>query len=221
MSNPLTYAFHAILCLGLLSSAGPASADPIVTITSGQAHWIAFTGGRVDVSGTEGFRLVEGLSSETGAMGCCFRPGDPVSFNRLWSGLDTFVSNVSLRGRTYTDVNGMVSPSTVILQFTGTVIAPRDVSGPTTVSAPFTATGEFVLGSDEQGVDASGDLVGRGVATVSLQPDIGEWFFSRVDLSFQDIAPAPIPEPGSVLLTAIGLLSAGRIAMRERKKSRG
>lgn len=197
-----------------------AVADPI-QITSG---WFEVTGSRgtVSVVGTRGFTLSSNVSTFDGVFRpwerCHFFaacvPGAMIDLEGYFVGLG-LRGPVTLDGRTFPNVGGIISPNQASVRFLGSVLAPPLDRDTATVVAPFRLDGRFsYLSSEEM-------LTGNGFATLSLRRSFGAaeglpsaWDYSIVRYDF-----TPAPEPATILLTAAGLLALTRRHFR--RKSRG
>jgi hypothetical protein len=213
-----------LLCLGI---AQHAAADPIV-ITGGS---MLVTGqnelGSIALTGTRGFSLRGGVDPSEGAvdaMNLCSTEeprcagGSTISVGTFLTGFAFPSGIVTLDGVTYDDLNDFNSPSSIVVQLTGTIALPPIQAAPLIVTAPFGigALSEFFPDSSVvPGVPIRGS---EGRATLSLIPgrDGGgtppPWVLDQIRYDFNDAAP--IPEPGMMLLVAAGVAGAWRCRRR-------
>jgi hypothetical protein len=103
-------------------------------------------------------------------------PGATVSLHTLWSGPDV-QGTATLDGLTYPNVGGTNSPSSMAVEFFGSMVLPPATVSRRTVTAPFTFRGAFT-----HPVDASEQLTGSGLVFVdlSLIQSSGTWHVDRV-----------------------------------------
>jgi hypothetical protein len=136
-------------------------------------------------------------------------PGASVSLRTVFAGLD-LPGAATYNGVTYTGVGGLMSPTSLSAQWSGTLLIPNDFTGGI-LTAPFQFTGLFLNPSPA----GSLDLVGSGLTTLSFTPYgnvPGAFSLSSLQHEFNS---APVPEPASMLLIGSGL--AGLAALRRRQ----
>lgn len=212
--------------LSVLIPSTHAAADP-VTITSGSLTVTGpFEVGAVSLAGTDGFSLEGRVIPSEGRVdplhiGCDIRcdPGASLSIGAYLGG-PAFVGTATLHGASYPLTGSINDAAVVSLEWTGTLTLPPLGGGITTATAPFRAFGFFTLPSGE-----SPRLGGRGVATLWLAP-VGEssglepgWVAQQIRYDF-NADPAPVPEPGTLGLIAIGLAGASARVAKRRRQSR-
>lgn len=199
-----------------------------MSITSGSLTVTGrFGPGAVSLAGTDGFSLGARVIPSEGRVdplhiGCDIQcePGSSISIG-AWLGGPAFVGTATLEGTSYALTGSINDPAGVALEWFGMLALPPLGSGVTTATAPFRATGFFGLPSGEVT-----RLAGRGVATLWLAP-VGEatglppgWVAQQIRYDFS-ADPAPVPEPGTLGLIAIGLAGAGARVAKRRRQSRG
>jgi hypothetical protein len=207
----------ALLCLGF---SHPAAADPI-RITAGS---MLLTGpselGSIVVMGTRGFSLqssVDPLEGNTVMAGCGITPCVPGETNIGGSLLGSaFPGGVAtFEGNVYNDIDNLNSPAAVGLVFSGSAVLPPVPGSPMSmmVTALFALTPEsaFFVSGGRVG------LTGGGTATLWLRPNAGAgdrpgWTLDQIRYDFNDTQP--VPEPGTILLVATGMLGAWRFRRR-------
>jgi hypothetical protein len=217
----------SVVCLGILYlGVRPATADPIL-ITSGH---LIITGpvevGSIAVRGTRGFTLQSAVAPNEGNVeaftfcgdpGC--EPGGTFSISGFLGGFAFPGGVATLDGITYDDISSLNSPAGPLLRLAGTAQLPdlEDFSG--VITAPFNLTGFFRLPFPGEPVQ----LLGQGVASISITPSpLGPGFpFPRLlfvdDIRYDFGAPAPIPEPSTVLLVGAGVISVFGQRLRRRR----
>lgn len=103
-------------------------------------------------------------------------------------------------------------------------IAPFTFTGPSSLSTPFSMNGRLSGFADRF---HSGprlfdiDVVGSGVATVSLGRNVGDGTFLANDTRFAfapSPAPAPTPEPASLALVGLGLAGIARASIKAKSR---
>jgi hypothetical protein len=152
-----------------LALAAPAGAETIL-ITSGLFNWARSTGPTATVTlagdgftfgGRTGSGVFDPLNQCT-APECV--PGASVSLRTVFAGLD-LPGAATYNGVTYTGVGGLMSPTSLSAQWSGTLLIPNDFTGGI-LTAPFQFTGLFLNPSPA----GSLDLVGSGLTTLSFTP---------------------------------------------------
>jgi len=219
--------FVAGVAVFWLAIASHAAADP-VTITDGSIVFSEpslFQVGSMSITGTRGFSVngsVDSGESSVGPLRSCF-PCEPTPNFSVDLGLGTFSifrGVATLDGKTYSDLNGLNSVNTVLLQLVGSTELPPVNAGSIVIRAPFTVAAgsefQFEVAPESNGqppVIGIVPLRGRGVATVNFDANssVPVWEFSSARYDFQ-----PTPEPATLLLVggALLLLRAERRAAR-------
>jgi hypothetical protein len=179
--------------------------------------------GPIVLSGEDGFTLTGSLGSSgrLDARANCFpcTAGQAISTDGSFSGLDLFVTGLTVNGVSYTDVNSMSSLSAVLVSFDGPTIAAPPVVGTTAVlTMPFTLGGLLFLVSDPQAMPLQHTIAGSGLASLALRRVASDalWQFDGMQYRIE-ASPAPVPEPGSLLLLGTGL---GAILSFARRRTR-
>jgi hypothetical protein len=208
-----TYRVLPLLFLFAAIGVSTARSDTI-TITSGvlAVGPGVLSGGTVTLTGEGGFTFTGelGASGNLGAKTCTpCTPGTAIPLIAQWGGLD-LPGVATFGGVTFSDLNGLNSPNSLIITLAGApIVAPPLTPGDVVLTAPVTLGGSFVHPPD---ADA---LSGTGLATLTLghpaDPDLWLARSFRVDLG----PTAVTPEPASAILFGSGLaLLLGRARRR-------
>jgi hypothetical protein len=217
------------VCALLISSAA-VSADPI-PITSGAMVVAREQGGaRIDARGPGGFQLLGSGTFSGGRFdpyAQCFLglecpPGTDISTYGTWSGVD-FTGTLTINGQTHPMGSLSQELASAVIEFFGSVSAP-EFDGRTIreISTPFTFSG-VVTEPIQPGLGLSYRLVGGGTAQLGFRWVVDEfegagWMFDRAVYTFDPAAA--VPEPGSIVLTALGLSGLAARRLR-RRRTRG
>lgn len=202
----------AVFCL---TTAAQAIAEPIrvtggfMNVTSGS------TPAPVEVAGTRGFSFngdadpVEGRVDAFNSCPCL--PGDIIPLDAAMFG--AFTGTATLDGNTY-DVTISTDPTTSMNWVISgpDVTAPPEASTAQSLQAQFTLTGSFIPdATPPSGSPTPIPLIGRGIATLTLRPDLAdqpfEWDTTSVNYKFSDASVTP--EPASLILIGIGTAVCG------------
>jgi hypothetical protein len=144
---------------------------------------------------------------ESGGGSECL-PGEAAPFQHTFGSDEFWSPNVTYQGVTYTDMTSLDSRATVFLGFATTVVLPPFGDLNTVMlSSPFVLeVGSF------QTSDIRATLVGSGTATTTwnrVERDGSRW--EPVLARYDFLAPAPVPEPTTLMLFgAAGLTAAWR-----------
>ena len=208
--------FVASVGLSVLVVASQASAEPI-RITGGTIVVTGLTGlGTISIVGTRGFSLTGPVSPLEGRVDpfteCvpCLPGATTLSVGAFLGGTVFPDAVATLDGQTYTVGSGIDDPEGVNFEVFGIASLPALRDSGTTITAPFTADGNFFLPFLTERIR------GRGIATVALKPfppgaSPEAWEIDRlVRYDFSD----PVPEPATLVLVAGGLAAI----VRARKK---
>lgn len=205
MRSP-THLWLPVLLSSALVSPSPAAADPI-EITSGVLV-MGDGSAPFDLVGDDGgFRLF-GSGFQGGfpphAFVDCGAACDPGVVAQFQHATSDFHPTAIRNGTTYNDVNVIGSTVFAELGFSGSVILPP-LASTAVLQAPFTMEGVFSVLGDVAA------LRGSGVMTSTWASAGDTWSLSSVRYDF---SPAPVPEPATFLLTALG---GAAVAVRRRK----
>lgn len=205
------------------------TADP-VTVTGG---YLLVTGssGSLELTGERGFSLSAEVSTFSGvfAPNLCdtpdCAPGTTLGLHATWVGLDVRRGVLTFEGETYPLRDDAAA---VGLDFRGSFIAPP-IARSAVVRAPFILPPRTAGTSGGSGFSLpfpgpSFALQGGGTATISLSqyfensPEgsrfLNAWTVESVRYDFS--AAEPVPEPGTLLLAAVGIAGIARRATRRR-----
>jgi hypothetical protein len=214
MRRPLVLAI-----LGLCLTPSVARADT-VTITGGELTAVGIFGFTTFTLTGDGFSASGGR--EPGGVGPACAPcvaGDPVTFDSTFAGEFTLGSGpATVNGLSYSRVYYYGD-----LSFDGETIPFPAGSATIELTSPFVlrsdpANPSFLAGNlDSQFLQPDVFrvmLTGSGVATAVFRQGPGGLFsFDRVTYAFA--APAPVPEPTSIVLAGSGLLAVWRARRRK------
>jgi hypothetical protein len=205
----------AVLLCTAIVFAKAAAADTI-RITAGSAE-VTGAGASVPTPihlvGERGFTLdslAHGVPGEFCFDQCV--PGATVPLNVGWGGFD-LPAEVTLDGITYHDVGSASVQSDATIAFVASAPLPPFSGNLSTVVAPFQFSGRF---SSEL---ASVDLVGAGTVTSTFRriTGVGDFdFYVQHHSVYSFESPSAVPEPGTMLLVAGGMLCGFRSRMRKR-----
>lgn len=209
------------LFVGAISAA---SAEPVL-ITGGLLETNGPLG-HVDISGTRGFTLeafTHEVDGQLRLFSCtpCVPGTTSVSLLAGWSGND-LIARATLDGTTYLNVGSLAdfAPQASVT-FTGMLALPPVTGASVVLTSPFLFTGAFSHYRDTgSGLMLFNEtLTGHGITTVQFvrAPDVPDvWQYVSAQYEFS-AAPAPVPEPATLLLVSGGLL-AGLSRARNRRR---
>lgn len=218
----MTRITSCVVCIGLLclGAVPRASAEPI-RITGGTFLVPGLSApGSIAIVGTRGFSLVDSsVNTLEGRVdpfiNCtpCGAAGSTISIGAFQGGT-SFFGPATLDGVTYHVGDGIDDPERINLEISGTALVPGLDKLPTSVTAPFTLEGSFLLPLSQPV-----PIEGRGVATLFFTFDSTEFptsaWIERVRYDFTD--QTPVPEPATLTLVAGGLLAMARAARKRRE----
>ena len=207
-----------VLVVGvILLASRPAAADP-VRITGGSLD-MGLTVGSLQLQGDE-FLMTSGVTVGEGVfqpwLQCRLTPacvpGASLDLNAHWSGSGLRSATATVRGEEFKDVGGATSSTSATVNFTASAIAPVFTGDTVTLTVPFLFQGEFIHfnSSFDRLVES---LSGEGLVTLALQRNagLGAWNYVAATYEFQ-----PIPEPGTIFLSGIGVTALW--AQRRRRR---
>ena len=177
-----------LVALLLTIGAAPAFAE-VIAIKRGTLVFENGQGGRLNISGTRGFRLQAStlsgrfnLQNQCAAPEC--QPGTVVEIGAFWSGND-LPGTAELRGTTYPDVGGLNSPNSAEIELSGEVTMPPMSDGPITFKAPFEFAGRFTYAPDLQTPSQTVSLTGGGRVILELIPNGDSWLIGDITFEFR------------------------------------
>lgn len=181
-----------VLSVLTAAAARPAMAE-VITIKQGTFTTESESGGRLSIAGTRGFTMDAGTHfgffnafNQCSVPECV--PGTVVEINAGWSGND-LPGTATLRGQTYPDLGGPMSPNGAEILFSGQITMPPMSDGPVSVTVPFDFAGEFRYGPDLDTPQQKAFLTGGGFVTFLLKPfqDGTSWFIESVEFEFRPV----------------------------------
>ena len=204
----------------VIASAAPLRADTIL-VTSGSLYMTGNSEtGHLTMTGTGGFSLTSLVAPSDGSVGPFLQcnvpecvPGGSITLQTALSGAALNNGVLTIGGDRYEDLSSINSPTSVILSFEGSVLAPPlGSSTSATISAPFTLNGQLIA-LTPLGEYAHNDVLrGAGIATLTLvpYPSIPDfppsWLVDTVRYDFAQ----PTPEPSTLVLLGTCALAAAR-----------
>ena len=217
-------ALWSVCCVMMALGLPRSAAADAITITGGSLQ-LNRDDGQLRLVGERGFSLTSSVSTNSGiadAFDQCFgecAPGTNLSLAARWSGNDLH-GDLSFDGLTYHNIGGLLLGATASVSFTGSVVLPPITAAPV-VTAPFLFSGTFavpiIFGNDDFGLN-SHTMTGLGTATLTpgaVEFDESLWSVRSVRYDFS--SPAPVPEPGTMLMVGLG---TGAIVRRLSHKHR-
>lgn len=215
-----------VLVLSVLAAASlwvgiqTAAAEPI-QITGGHLEMAGFTGTLV-LAGDRDFSLSAGVGvvdaffgpwSQCNAGLACL-PGTTINLGANFVGSSLHGATATLDGRTFTNVTSAAAATSAAGSFSGLASAPLLDGETVTIVAPFLFEGSFYPGFP----GSLEFLVGQGTVRLSLERVFGgetglapRWRYTAAHYEFD-----PVPEPGTLLLTATGVVWLVRRTARRR-----
>ena len=213
MRRACSYTVAVLLCVAM-AFAKPAAADTI-RITAGSAA-VTGTGASaatpIRLEGERGFVLTSMATGSPSVLVCFDQcvPGVTVPLNVGWGGFD-LPATVTLDGVTYEGVGSAGVQTDATARFVASATLPPFSGDTSTVVAPFQFSGTFSGGL------SSVDLAGAGTVTSTFRrvTGVGDFdFYVQQHSVYNFESPSAVPEPGTMLLVASGVLWGFRRRMR-------
>jgi hypothetical protein len=191
-----------------------AAADSI-RITSGFLELV----GAYELAAPErGFRMVGDGYGGAGAAAFVFcdggacGPGVSAQVRHAFGGLDLLVASATLDGAVYDDVNTLAGGTFAEIGFSSAHVLPPPGSA-AVLTTPFIMEGSFVYPAGAERLFGSGVVTTRWSAASNGGSGAAVWNLESARYDFSDAAP--VPEPGTLVLTG---MAAGAAALARRRR---